>query len=295
MPPLDASVLWTRGEGCKELAQALASGQPVRVGEDMTTTAIRHRAGLLVARRFPASDLLPVVVPVDLRLDEVAAVVAAVAGGPNSEMAARLAGRLGERLGVPASMVCAVREGEDTTPALATIEGLYASVPSLEYRIVEADDAPGLIETLPEGSLLVLGAPGGNWFQRTVFSRGVRLRQRAPHGAVVVRSVGPRVFQFMEEPVFASPLREAGDVLRTHPERILGVVEGGELVGLVRREVLERAAPGTPLSVLMDAPAAIPFDALLTDVDGHFLRFGNDPVPVVDDKGRLLGGVRNPE
>lgn len=287
-------MLWTRGEGCRELARALAGDQPVRVGEDLTTTAIRHRAGLLVSRRFPADDLLPVAVPVDLCFDEVQAVVAAVAGGPHSEMAAWFANRLGERLGVPASMVCAVREGDDHTPALAIIEALYEQVPSLEYRIVEADDASGLIEALPEGSLLVLGAPGGNWFQRTVFSRGVRLRQRAPHGAVVVRSAPPRVFQFMEEPVFASPLREAGDVLRTHPERILGVVDGGALVGLVRREVLERAAPGTPLSVLMDAPAATRFDAPLAEVEGLFLRFGNDPVPVVDDKARLLGGVRNP-
>jgi hypothetical protein len=292
--PLDAApVLWTRGEGCQELAAALSSIEPVRVVDDLVDTAVRLRAGMLVARRLPGSDLLSVAVPVDLTLDA-GAVVAAVAGGPHSRLAAEVAARLGDRLGVPASMVCAVRPGDDREQALAVIEEIYRLVPVLEYRIVESEDAQQLVEALPDDPLLVLGAPGGNWFQRVLFGRGVRLRQRAPNGAVVVRAVPPRVFGVMGEPAFISPLREAGDVLRTHPEAVLAVVEGGSLVGLVRREVLQRAAPGSAVAELMDPPVSVSFDATLEEAAPLFVRFGDDPVPVVGRQGELVGGLVRP-
>ncbi|MFO7549077.1 MAG: hypothetical protein R6X29_09455 [Acidimicrobiia bacterium] len=293
--PLDsAPVLWTRGEGCQELAAALSVGEPVRVVDDLVDTAVRKRAGLLVARRLPGSDLLSVAVPVDLALGDAGAVVAAVAGGPHSLLAAGVAARLGDRLGVAASMVCAVRPGDDREQALAVIEDIYRRVPVLEYRIVEAEDAQQLVGQLPDDPLLVLGAPGGNWFQRVLFGRGVRLRQRAPNGAVVVRAVPPRVFGLMGEPVFISPLREAGDVLRTHPESVLAVVEGGVLVGLVRREVLQRAAPGRAVSELMDPPVSVSFDATIEEAAPLFVGFGDDPVPVAGRNGELVGGLVRP-
>lgn len=284
-------VLWTRGQGCGELAALLSDGDPVRVKGDLVEECIRHRARLLVTRRLTDLDLVSQVVPIDFDPDGVSAVVAAVAGGPHSPLAARIARRLGEALGLDALMACAYRDEESRERAVSLIEHLYQDVPELEYRVVEATDASGLVAQLPDRSMLVLGAPGGNWFQRTIFGQGARLRQRAPAGAVVVRSAPTRVFQVMTDPVFVGPLREAGDILRVHSEEVLAVVDRARLVGVVDRQVLEDAEPHTPVSALMVDPEAVLLDAPLSDALPLADRFRSAPVPVVDEDGMLVGAV----
>lgn len=280
-------VLWTRGSGCHELAELLSPVEPVRVQGDLAESCIRHRARLLVTRRLSNFDLVGLAVPVDFDPGRIGRVVAAVAGGPHSPLAARVARRLGERLGVEAEMVCAYRE--DPESAVTLIEGLYREVPDLSYRLVRTDNVSQILDSLSPDTLLVLGAPGGTWFQRTLFGPGARLRQRAPAGAVVVRAAPTRVFQVMQDPIFVGPLRQAADILRVHAEELLAVVDRGRLIGVVRREALRRAPPDATVASLMEPPVSVPIDGSLDDAVEVAAALGGAPVPVTDETGVLVG------
>ncbi len=293
-PGVTPPVLWTRGKGCAELAGLLSESDPVRVTGDVREACIRHRAELLVSRRLSSFDLVSVAVPVDLDVEAVGAVVAAVAGGPNSLLAAQVARRIGRSLGVEATMVSAYRDDADRGKALATVEAVYRMLPDLSYRLVQVDDVRALTGELAGHTLLVLGAPGGNWFQRLMFGRGARLRQQAPNGAVLVRRAPRRVFQAMGDPVFVGPLREAVDILRIHPQRVLAVVDRSRLVGLVTRDALHLAEPGAPVEAFMEAPVSVPLDASVEEAEALRDRFGADPIPVTDDEGRLVGSLTFP-
>jgi CBS domain-containing protein len=289
---VERPVLWTRGQGCQELAVALSVAEPVRVVGDITEACIRHRAELLVSRRLPGNlDLLSAAVPVEYDPKSVSTVVAAVAGGPHSELAVRVAERLGAALGVPASIASAYQDEAGKSRAVAVITELFERVPAVEYRLVEAQDAAELVSGLPDGALLVIGAPGGGWLQRLFFGAGAKLRQEAPAGAVIVRRAPNRVFQVMDDPVFVGPLREAVDILRVHEERVLAVVDRAHLVGLVRREALELAEPGVPVQVLMEGPLSIPLTAAVGEARPLLDKLAGCPVPVVDEEGRLVGSL----
>ncbi len=293
--PRPPRVVWTRGKGCRELAELLGRGESLRIQGDPTDTCIEERAGLLVSRRLPSSfDLVDVAVPLDLDPDRVEAVVAAVAGGPHSVLAAEVAKDLGRALEVPAMMVSAYPPDGEAADAIGVVEDIYPKVPDIEYRTLPAADMAELVAELPDGSLLVFGAPGGSWFQRRLFGPGARLRSRAPAGAVVVQSAPERVFQVMGEPVFVGPLLHVGDTLRIHEESTLAVADGGRLVGLVRRERLVGLGFDTPVSRAMEEPVSIgraePVEAAIP------LRpiFGPDPIPVIDDEDYLVGGLAPP-
>ena len=294
-PGVNPPVLWTRGKGCAELAALLSEPEPVRVTGDVREACIRHRAELLVSRRLNSSfDLVSVAVPVDLQVDRVGSVVAAVAGGPNSLLAAQVARRIGRALGVEATMMSAYRDDDDRGKALTTVEAVYRMLPDLSYRLVQVDDVGALTGELAGDVLLVLGAPGGNWFQRLMFGKGARLRQQAPNGAVLVRRAPRRVFQAMGDPVFVGPLREAVDILRIHPQQVLAVVDRSRLVGLVTRDALHLAEPGAPVEAFMEPPVSILLDASLEDAEALRDRFGTDPIPVTDEEGRLVGSLTFP-
>jgi len=287
-----APTLWTRGEGCVELAELLSPVPAVRAEGDLARACIATRADAVVSRRLSSSfELVPQIVPEAVDLDSSGSIVAAVSGGPHSPVAAAVAARLGRVTGLPASMVCAYRDDEGQAAALSLIQALYAQIPDLEYRLLEASDAPTLTAQLPEDVTLVLGAPGGSWLQRTFFSRGAKLIQTAPAGAIVVRSAPRRVFQEMGEPVYVSPMREATDILRVHTEGVLAVTDAGKLVGVVRRKSLEIADPGVPVSELMEGPRSVPVAAAMEEAAELWDEFDPDPLPVVDDDGFLVGGL----
>ena len=293
---LENPVLWTRGQGCRDLAGLLGARRPARVAGDLLEMAVKHRSAMLVSRRLPNSDLLPVAVPMDVDPAGMGSVVAAVAGGPHSRTAALVARRLGERLGVPASMVCAYRSRESREKAVSVVESIFPHVPDLEYRLMGADHPGRLISQLPEDCLLVIGAPGGNWFQRVLFGPGARLRLKAAGGVVITRSAPSRLFQIMEPPRFVSPYHQAADVLRLHSHEILAVAENGLLVGIVRRSVLAKVGREIPVGRAMEAPRSSGQVDSVSDLAVHGDWFGDSPVPVVDSHGRLVGSVtRHPE
>jgi hypothetical protein len=287
-----APTLWTRGEGCLELATLLSPVPPLRVEGDLGAACIEHRADAVVSRRLSSSfDLVPQVVPHGVDLSLAGSIVAAVSGGPHSPLAAAVAAQVGRVTGLPASMVCAYRDDEGQASAVSLIQDLYQLLPDLEYRLIEATDATSLTAQLPDDATLVLGAPGGSWLQRTFFGQGAKLIQAASAGVIVVRSAPPRVFQQMGEPVYVSPLRDATDTLRVHREGLLAVADAGKLVGVVRQSALEIADPGVPVSELMEGARSVLWDAAVEDVIDVWKEFDPDPIPVVDYEDNLVGGL----
>ena len=287
----DLEVVWTRGRGCAELAALLANGEPSRISGDIEDECISKRADLLVSRRLPGGfDLVSVAVPIDFQPDKVTSVVATVAGGPHSLLAAETAAHLGAVLGVDAEMVSASSPGEASSSAEEVLNQLQAELGDLSGRIVEVDGVTELVDNLDDGALLVLGAPGGSWLQRSMFGPGARLRRTAQAGAVVVRSAPERVFRYMGEPVYVAPLRQADDTLRFHAEKTLAVAEDGLLVGLVRREKLTLAGEA-PVGELMEEAQSVRVDETMSEAWELEPTFGPDPIPVTDHDEHLVGGL----
>ena len=286
----DLAVVWTRGKGCGELAELLCEDAP-RVTGDAVEQCIRHRADLLVARKLPGSfDLVNVAVPVDFQPDKVTSVVATVAGGPHSLLAAETAINLGSALGVASRMVSASGPDDDTTAAEEVLAQIGSNLPGLTAEVLEVDGVGELVDSLDDGALLVLGAPGGSWLQRSMFGPGARLRRTAQAGAVVVRSAPDRVFRFMDEPVYVAPLRHADDTLRIHAEGTLAVADEGRLVGVVRRERLVDAGRRVVESVMEEA-ISVRVDETMSEAWELEPTFGTDPIPVTDHDEYLVGGL----
>ncbi|MFZ0627432.1 MAG: hypothetical protein WAN34_13130 [Acidimicrobiia bacterium] len=287
-------VVWTRGSGCSELARLLSPDEPERVSGDLGEACIDIRADLLVARKFPGSfDLVNVVVPLDFEPEKVSRVVSAVAGGPHSQLAAETASRVAIALDVGVEMVSAIPPGGDEKEGTGLLDQIRASVPGMAGRLIEVEGVAELVETLDEGTLLVLGAPGGSWLQRAMTGPGARLRSRAPAGAVMVRSAPDRVFRWMGEPVFVGPLRQADDTLRLHPQKVLAVADQGRLIGLVRREHLMGAGDEAVSSVMEEALSAR-VDETIAEARQLEPTFGRDPIPVTDHDEHLVGGLSLP-
>lgn len=280
--------LHSRGPGTAELA-TLIDPDTQKVGDSLPASAVEHRAELLVARRTNAAkDLLPVAVPRDIDFTGAGGVVAAVAGGPHSELAARMASTLADRLGVAARLVCAYQDGGGGRDvAEATVAQLAANVPGVDYRIVEGDRVAELLEREGAGSLLVLGAPGGAFLQRQFFGPGARILARAAVGAVVVAAAPPRVFQRMTEPEWVAIHLPASEALRLHDLDPLPVVDDGVLVGVAHRQDLENAGTD-PVGSTMRDPVSVDATSALTDVDGALASVDGGSVPVLH-QGRLVG------
>ena len=289
-------VVWTRGRGCRELAELLAGADALRVQGDPVSVCVAERADILVSRRLQTSfDLIDLAVPVDVDTEAVGHVVAAVAGGPHSVLAAKVARRLGEALGVSSSMVAAYPDGGDPAQAREVVDTISPEVPGIEYRTLAVSAMADLVADLPDRSLLVFGAPGGSWFHRRLFGPGARLRAKADVGAVVVKSAPRRVFQVMGEPAFVAPMMQAGDTLKIRAEQVLAVADAGRLVGIVRRPRLLDLDPAAPVGHAMEEPVAVEQTESIEAAMALRPLFGADPVPVVDSDQRLVGGLVLPD
>jgi CBS domain-containing protein len=287
------SVLWTRGKGCAELAETLAGeGTAARVSGDLVDACVSARADLLVGRRMASSfDLVSLAVPYEFAREKVHGVVAAVSGGPHSTLAARLAERLGIALGVPATLISAFRIAQDRPAALMALQSVGRAAPGLSARAVQADSAAGLVGELREGSLLVLGAPGGSFIQRLFLGPGARLRARAPAGAVVVSQAPRRVYQLMSDPNGVSPLLRAADARRLVREPVPVVAEGRP-VGLFRPQAASGMATEATVADLMEEPVTVEATALVSEARSLMASRDHAPLAVVDRRGDLIGCLR---
>lgn len=288
------NVVWTRGNGCFELAEVLAGGEVHRVEGDLADGCIEKRADFVVAKKMPGSfDLANVAVPVDFDVDRVEAVSATVAGGPHSELAAATAHHIARALDVPFEIVSAHQDADGLAPAMNLVSQFGVLFPEADRRVVQAQDMSELTETVGEGSLLVVGAPGGSWLRRSRFGKGARIRGVAPAGAVMVRSAPDRVYRFMTDPVYVASLLQASDTLRLHSQNVLAVADQGRLVGLVRRETL--AGVGTEIvASVMEDPLSAKVDETLDEAKALGETFGEDPIPVTDHSEHLVGALSLP-
>lgn len=288
------NVVWTRGSGCLELAEVLSTGEAQRVEGDLVEGCIRTRADLVVAKKMPGSfDLANVAVPVDFVPERVTSVSATVAGGPHSKMAVATAQQIARTLNVPFEIVSAHQDPDGLAAAMALVAQFGAAFPDAERRVVQAQDMSELADTVGEGSLLVVGAPGGTWLRRSLFGRGARIKGVAPAGAVMVRSAPDRVFRFMSDPIYVAPLLQASDTLRLHTQKILAVAEDGRLVGVVRRETLVDVGNDAVASV-MEGPVSAKVDETIEEARVLGETFGEDPIPVTDHSEHLVGALSLP-
>lgn len=286
--PFPRVVLWTRGSGCSELALLLASERAVRVEGCIDEACVRERADLVVQRKLSSFDLTDVAVPDGFDPDGVDHVVAAVGGGPHSALAAHIAERLGGALGVSATALSGYRDTDDRLGAERLLRRAVAGT-GLDGRAVHVSKAADLIPALPGRSLIVLGAAGGNWFQRQLFGPGHRLSANAPAGAVIVRRSSRKAFRSMVPPEWLSPHLRAADAVAVMMQSVVPVVDEGKVLGVVRRRVIAALASDEPIGGhVEDAPLVgvlEPAEALAEVADFY----EGSPVPLVDGRGMLIG------
>lgn len=273
--------VYVRGHGTESLA-TLIDTESERVQDNLTAEAIEHRADLLVAKRIGSGrGLLPVAAPRDIDLDRTDRVIAAVGGGPHSELAARVARAVGVARDVPSRMICAYQEGSSPEGALSTVEHLAELVPDLEYLVLPGAHVRDLLTMEGDGALLVLGAPGGSFLQRQYLGPGARLIAKAPVGAVVVQTAPRRVFHAMEEPQWVGAQMACRDALALHDVDPVPVVDAGVVVGCAHRADLERGG-AEPVKRVMSEVEPVDAETELEDLESGPVR------PVLHD-GRLVG------
>jgi CBS domain-containing protein len=286
------SVVWTRGRGCAELAELLGLDGATRVDGDLVEVVKRVRAELLVTRRLSSFDLVPVAVPVDLDIERIEGVLAAIGGGPHSMLTVMVTQWIAESLGVPARLVSGYGGDRSEREAGRVLRAAARLAPDLEGFLIEANGPADLVGSIDETTLLVLGAPGGSWLQRQFFGPGARLLAHAPGGAVVVRDAPRRAFHVLREAEhYLSPHLGTGDALRLLAFPVLPVVDHGKLVGIVRRAALQMVGDGLEVGAIMEDPVAVSEDTPLSEISEVAEALGGAPVPVIDDEGRLVGLV----
>ncbi len=290
--PLEAwRIVWTGDSSCRAVAELLADAHAIRAGTDVWSSLVDARATLHVTPHLSTMPRCSVAVPHDVDVASISSVVAAVGGGPHSGLAAATAQRISLSLDVPASVITGYRSRDQRRQAHRALLDIAESGIDVPMHAVETEHPPELVAALPAGSLVVIGAPGGSWFQRQLFGAGARLRAAAPSGVVIVRHDVRRVYQVMTTPVAVGTAMRVRDVLELTSEPIVLVAEQGRLSGMVHRRQLMGLEPHLSVGSVAEPPIGLgadePVDQVRLVLDEH----GGGPVGVVDRRGRLIGAV----
>lgn len=287
-------VAWTRGPACFELAEALSDGEPIGATDDLKRACIANGVELLVTKKFTSFDLVPTVVPHELDLGTIKAVTAAVADGPHSPLAVDVAARVGQSLGVPVSIATAYHSNEDRTVAEERLDRLQPAEFEVERVAVPSDSALAIVDALSTDTLLVIGAPGGSWFQRQLFGPGHKLAVAAPAGAVLVKSQPRRSYMEAEDAtgVALSLHLSTDDGRRIMTDSVAPVVDEGKLVGMLRRRTLEAAVDAAIVADVMEPPVSVSAEEPLDNAADLAEFLDGGPVPVTGDNETLLGIIR---
>lgn len=280
-------VVWTRGEGCESLATLLSDGPPSLADGDLRDTCISVRADVIVQRKLTSFDLVNAVASNRFDVERISSVVAAIGGGPHSLFAGRVAHRISEAAGIPGAIVAASRTEEEDEVNRANLDHVGAQLGAMERRLERVSSAGELVAKLDEGTLLVLGAPGGSWFQRQFFGPGRRLIQAAPGGIIVVRSTPRRCFQAADEARAIGPLLSVGEAASLGGASIVPVADAGRLVGLLRLD--ENTRRDAIVQDVMEDPLFLEADDPIEASSDLRSFFDGAPIPIVDREGRLVG------
>jgi len=284
-------VVWTRGPGCADLAALLSADEPIHAKGDLRTACIAVGADLLVASSLTSFDLVPTVVPHHVDLGRARAVVAAVAGGPHSGLAARVAGRVAAELAIRGEVVSVSPDQEADRRAAEMLDSIGAEAPDLDRRVLRAGSARAVLDGLGSDTLLVLGAPGGSWLQRQFFGPGKRLIGAAPDGVIVVRQAPGRCFQLMEAAEAVGPELRVEDARRTLAVPTIPVVSDGRMIGILRVGDLDDTPGDATAGEVMEDSVSVYVDDLTDDLADLHRFLDGGPIPVVRDDGRLVGWI----
>jgi CBS domain-containing protein len=284
-------VLFTRGQGCGWIADLVSDGSAARVDGDLAAACIAHQANVLVTAKASSFDLANSLVLYSI--DEATpppAVVGAVGTGPHSPLVAETTARIAAGLGADALLVTMATDESDED-AKQVLKEMALRAPEAAGQLIVADSTAAFVAALPPDGLLVLGAPGGSWWQRQFFGAGRRLLHAAPAGAIVVKAVDRRCFHGLLPLTAFSPLMGASDAAAVMDGAVAPVVDDRKIVGLVRRSATEGAPAGTKLADVMENPVFALADDRVADIAELVSHFDGAPIPVVDQGGHLLGGI----
>ena len=291
-PPDEAPrVLWTRSAQCRALAETLGGESALQAGADVAAACIHARAALLVARQLTSFDLCSIAVPHGYDPDTARSIVAAVGGGPHSHLAAAIAHRLSQQLGIPARAVYGHRHSDEQPKAQALLAAITTSLPGLAAHTVQTSSPAAMVQALPAGTLLVVGAPGGTWFQRQFFGRGARIQAKAPGGTIVVKHNPARIYQIMRPPTAFGPHMRVADAAHLSPDRHVIVAQDGQLLGIAPSHSLHRARPDEELQHVMEDPVHLNATEYLDSATELITHHHPNPIPVIDTQTRLIGTV----
>ncbi len=291
-PTDEPTVVWTRGSGCRELAEVISGDAAIRADSDPAATCIRTGAALMVSRRLSSFDLCSVAVPSGFSADKITGVVAAVGSGPHSSLAAAVAERIGRSLKIPARAVYAHGSPGPTPAATRIVQELDDQFPDLRIEAVGAASPEAMVQALPAGTLLVVGAPGGSWFQRQFFGPGARIKHKTSGGTIVVKAAPVRVYQAMEPPTAFGPHMRVADALAVGVGDVV-VASESVLLGVVSAAALNAADPDAELGELAPETAFLAPEETI----GHARDLIDDTdsmtIPVLDGSGNLVGVYRS--
>lgn len=288
--PDELRVGWTRGEGCLPLAELLSS-RPIAVGKQLVATCVEERLDAIVTRGRSPFDIVSTLTPRSFDAAIVEEVVVAVADGPNSPLAVAIADRVRSTIDVPGRIVTVFRSDAEQVAAELRLATYAGSHPRFSRDAFEAPNVKVLLDALSPGSLLVIGAPEGSWFQRQLLGPGPALIGGAPGPSIAVRSAPRRCFHLMRPAAgrAVAPHMGARDALLVTNDATVPVADGGLLLGIVRRQALETASPAASVADVMEDPVAVQTTEPTTAADelAEFLDGG--PIPVVGEKSELVG------
>jgi CBS domain-containing protein len=269
----------------------LSGGAAIQAGSNVATSCVETGASILVARHLTSFDLCNIAVPHGFFPTEISSIVAAVGGGPHSRLAVTLAYVLGRQMELPVRAIYGHRDAGERPRALAVLDDLAGHLQDVDAKAIKTPNPAAMVSELPAGSLLIVGAPGGSWFQRQFFGPGARIRAKAPGGTIVVRHSPPRVYQVMQPPTAFGPHMRVADALTLANTQQLIVAEEGRLVGLVPREKLIEAARDLELQDVMESPVLLSPEEGLDHATELTSDYPGRAIPVVDSRQRIIGTI----
>jgi CBS domain-containing protein len=269
----------------------LSDDTATKAGANLTASCIDSKAGLVVLSNRTSFDVCSTVVPHGFSSEATRSIVAAVGGGPHSLLAATLADWLSQMLGVPACAVYGHSDPSDLSHGEDVLSRTVARLPRMDVRTVEASGPAAMVGALRAGTLLIVGAPGGSWFQRRFFGPGARIVAKAPSGTIVVNHSPARIYRVMQPPLAYGPNMRVSDALQLSEGSDVVVAENGKLLGTVKAETLRGARRDLELHQFVDGGLFLSQDDEISEAIDLIATYGGGLVPVVDDQERLVGCV----